>query len=207
MSHLLARKPTRLSPSRATASAVHTAASDRFRPCKQPRLRSASLHFRRGPLRWRSQLRHTREDTGPGRLSARRPPARAALGGFRSGYRPGCVPPVPETSCGPIASPTVANSDLTEIGTADDPTEAPDARRTSPLSSWPTPASHCINLVARSSLDAAACSWRTPHGTRAKTRARSSSRFSVRLRGPPSSAPLRLPARSPPTVPRLRAGQ
>ena len=68
-------------------------------------------------------------------------------------------------------------------------------------------ATEAVNLVASSSLDAAACPWRIPCDTRAKTRARSSPRFSVRLRGPPSSAPLRLPDRSTPNDPRLRAGR
>mgnify|MGYP001426011533 CR=1 FL=1 len=133
---------------------THASARPNLFPTSQataPAFRCAPL--RRGPLRWRRPLWHTREDTGPGRLSARRPPPRAALSGLRSSSRPGCVPPVPETSRGPIAVRITAASDEPEIGT---PACPPDIRNT------PTDtASHCINLVAGSSIDALACLLRT----------------------------------------------
>jgi len=111
----------------------------RHRPCKQPRLRSASLHFWRGPLLWRSPFRHACEDSGAGRRSARRPPARAAQGSFRFGYRPGCAPPVPETSRGPIDSPTRREFRLAGNRDTCRSARCPECREDGPPFRWPTP--------------------------------------------------------------------
>jgi hypothetical protein len=172
---------------------------------KQPRRRFASLHFPGAAPCLGGADSGTHAKT-PGPVVA--PPAvrlRARTWRLRSGSRPGCAPPVPETSRGPTGNPTrrrfraTGNRDTCRCNRC--PECQPDGprfhhRRPQPTASTSSRTPRLMQPLALGGCD---------HGTRAKTRARSSLRFSVRLRGPPSSAPLRLPDRSAPNDPRLRA--
>lgn len=201
MSYLPACKPTRFCPSgRGTGgrSAVPSRAPDSQAPT--PTLRSGATaclggvtYTAPGGPRTRTALRATVRLHGPPAATPFRLPAR-----LRSAR--------PETFAPAGANSRLAFAGLPKIGTPDDPTDARisvrtglglDRRHRKPL--------HQVRrrlLAWRSRLPR-----RNHPGTRAKTRARSSPRFSVRLRGPPSSAPLRLPDRSAPHGPRLRAGR
>jgi hypothetical protein len=131
MSHLLACKPTHCAAQSGTGTRAH--GQGPTGQATAPPFRCAPL-FRRGPLPGRSRFRHTREDTGPGRLSARRPPARAALVGFAPAPGQAALLPSRRLRADRLAIRPAANSDLPEIGTPVDPADAPNDSGTNPAS-------------------------------------------------------------------------
>ena len=153
--------PRVLRPSGHRGSARGARITTRFRPRKHPRLRSAPLHFGAVPCCGGADS-GTRAKT-PGPVVS--PPAVRLRGPHLAASAPApgqaALLPSRRLRAGRLAARLGADSELPEIGTPAEASDAPNASRTSPVLTADT-ASHCIKLVARSSLDALACLLRAP---------------------------------------------